>query len=143
MNTYDTLTDSTYDRWQVSMTKAEILTTCDYKERIALLICWLDGQVYNGGLMQWDANGYSEFVIQTVDALVRIGKANGGELSAASQVADKLNKVLAEINEIKERYGNDETDDLLCEEPEDFDDFYYSGIGDEVLAETEVWLNSI
>jgi tetratricopeptide (TPR) repeat protein len=112
--------------------------------RKAVLLCMLNAQILNGGLFQWIANGYGQWIGDVIEA------ANDVDTKASREVAAMLEEVslhLADMNAEplwQVESTEDENDDL---EDNDQDmgqlfaceDRYYS-VQSQFVADVEAWL---
>ena len=138
--TYDKLVDDVYDGWrEVQCTTSEFFGLCNAQEQAAIVVCWLDTQVQNGGIMQWRDNGYSDFVVQTTDVLY------GSGIAIAEEIAEKVNTFVQAADEIASDWSEDDELEHAYEltEPiaEKFDDWYYE-VCNEFLVQFNTYLET-
>ncbi len=108
--------------------------------RQAVLFRDLNGQILNGGLRQWLANGYGAWIDDVVDASREVGTATTREVAALLEDLSSL---------LKAGYQEDfpEDDESLDEEDEAFrvigrcEDRYYN-VQSQFVADVEAWLEA-
>ncbi|MBQ9833604.1 MAG: DUF4375 domain-containing protein [Bacilli bacterium] len=90
--------DQSYDIWKNnSMSRDEFLSKLSDYEKLAVKFGNFNYQVENGGLMQWDCNGYSEDLEDLQEFLTKSDYSKKdrflGILDAFSNVKDAINKL--------------------------------------------------
>ena len=117
--------DQSYDIWKNnSMSRDEFLSKLSDYEKLAVKFGNFNYQVENGGLMQWDCNGYSEDLEDLQEFLTKSDYSKKdrflGILDAFSNVKDAINKL--------DKYDDwyDEDMNTRWNSLETFDKDYYS-----------------
>lgn len=117
--------DQSYDIWKNnSMSRDEFLSKLSDYEKLAVKFGNFNYQVENGGLMQWDCNGYSEDLEDLQEFLTKSDYSRKdrflGILDAFSNVKDAINKL--------DKYDDwyDEDMNTRWNSLETFDKDYYS-----------------
>lgn len=117
--------DQSYDIWKNnSMSRDEFLSELSDYEKLAVKFGNFNYQVENGGLMQWDCNGYSEDLEDLQEFLTKSDYSRKdrflGILDAFSNVKDAINKL--------DKYDDwyDEDMNTRWNSLETFDKDYYS-----------------
>ena len=117
--------DQSYDMWKNnSMSRDEFLSKLSDYEKLAIKFGNFNYQVENGGLMQWDCNGYSEDLEDLQEFLTKSDYSKKdrflGILDAFSNVKDAINKL--------DKYDDWYDDDMNTRwnSLETFDKDYYS-----------------
>lgn len=117
--------DQSYDIWKNnSMFRDEFLSKLSDYEKLAVKFGNFNYQVENGGLMQWDCNGYSEDLEDLQEFLTKSDYSKKdrflGILDAFSNVKDAINKL--------DKYDDwyDEDMNTRWNSLETFDKDYYS-----------------
>lgn len=117
--------DQSYDIWKnKSMSRDEFLSKLSDYEKLAVKFGNFNYQVENGGLMQWDCNGYSEDLEDLQEFLTKSDYSKKdrflGILDAFSNVKDAINKL--------DKYDDwyDEDMNTRWNSLETFDKDYYS-----------------
>lgn len=117
--------DQSYDIWKNnSMSRDEFLFKLSDYEKLAVKFGNFNYQVENGGLMQWDCNGYSEDLEDLQEFLTKSDYSRKdrflGILDAFSNVKDAINKL--------DKYDDwyDEDMNTRWNSLETFDKDYYS-----------------
>ena len=117
--------DQSYDIWKNnSMSRDEFLSKLSDYEKLAVKFGNFNYQVENGGLMQWDCNGYSEDLDDLQEFLTKSDYSKKdrflGILDAFSNVKDAINKL--------DKYDDwyDEDMNTRWNSLETFDKDYYS-----------------
>ena len=117
--------DQSYDIWKNnSMSRDEFLSKLSDYEKLAVKFGNFNYQVENGGLMQWDCNGYSEDLEDLQEFLTKSDYSKKdrflGILDAFSDVKDAINKL--------DKYDDwyDEDMNTRWNSLETFDKDYYS-----------------
>lgn len=145
MNFNDYVTEL-YKRWGAqNLTFKEFLHSLSIDEEVAVLIGVLDSQVCNGGFRQWVDNGYAIYVTEVVNALYTVGTPT------AKKVVNMLLKIQPFLDMDLEYEGpfgeywiydgDDEEDNIGAEIADNLDDDYYK-INDQLIKDTEEYLNS-
>lgn len=98
------------------------------KPKITYLIIVFNNQVFNGGFHQYFINGYGQFAIETIEALLEIGAFESSNLlqKAYSLVNSNNNSDL----EFRDNLLNKKIEDLFSKDVlnkplEELDDMYY------------------
>ncbi len=139
LETYETLVDGVYATWQeLKCSKGEILGLCSAQEKAAMMICWFDSEVKNGGLMQWIDNDYAEWATELTDTMIKVGSG------LAEKIAERVNDALQRIEEIKAEWEEDDAEygyELAYRIADRFDDWYYE-VCDDFLAQANNFLET-
>src|SRR5262249_30221688 len=79
--TWDRLVNRAYRRWHGDLDNPDWRRT-DPLSRKATLLHLLTTQIFNGGLGQWIANGYGEWIDDVIEAAEEVGTAAAREVAA-------------------------------------------------------------
>lgn len=141
---YDAAIESIFSAHRESSADDDIVRRKDFLlglspvERDVVVIEMLRGQVLNGGFQQWYENGYYEETFRFLEhALVQLG----GDV--ASRLLDLVNEVSVVCEDLAhaEDSGDEDVYEEECESLEEFDERFFVGIADELVAAVDARWN--
>lgn len=151
---YERFVRKAWRRWKADLSDPN-WRKADPLSRQAVLLWVLNGQILNGGLSQWIANGYGEWADEVTESAREIGTAAASEVAAmlkdlsrdlAAGLAEELQPGEALEEEDRLALVADSTDEGLEEEDETFnrlsiyEDRYYR-VRYQFMLDFEAWLD--
>lgn len=126
MNKIQEVVDKAYTKYN-NQNYVDFVESLNDKERLAVLVGDLNSQVENGGLGQWDFNGYSDKVYDLVQYLEKY-KEKSNAVKDILEILERFIKYKMDYNdaEYDEDLGEDDfTEEEFEEVLDDLDRLYY------------------
>jgi hypothetical protein len=142
---WDLLVNRSRRRWRFDFSDPNWTAVDPLSRKAALLRC-LDGQILNGGLFQWIANGFGRWIDDVIEAAREVGT------EASREVAALLLEVSVHLDDLEANQewdgagtesGHDDhqENDQSMEQLFDCEDRYYA-VQSQFTSDVEKWLES-
>jgi hypothetical protein len=141
---WDRLVNRSRQRWSWDFDNSRWRQS-DPLSRQAVLLCMLNRQILNGGLLQWIANGYGRWIEDVIEAAREVGTDAAKEVAAVLEVVAHHLEGWYAVGDRQEDAALDEEGDFP-EEPDELsevlsgcEDRYYQ-VQSQFVRDVETWL---